>query len=87
MGFDIRLPIGFLFDVLGALLTLYGLMTMNSPMYQHSLGMNVNLGWGLVMLIFGLVRTYVAKRAQGQEVRRDTTPQEQASAARKSIHH
>ena len=87
MGFDIRLPIGFLFDVLGALLVLYGLLTMNSPIYQHSLGMNINLTWGLALLIFGLLMTYFAKRAQRHEVRRDAVPQQEAPAARKSIRH
>ncbi|MBV8175683.1 MAG: hypothetical protein JO151_14135 [Verrucomicrobia bacterium] len=68
MGFDIRLPIGFLFTTLGALLILFGLVTMGSPIYQHSLGMNINLGWGFVLLIFGLLMVFFAKRSQGREV-------------------
>jgi multisubunit Na+/H+ antiporter MnhG subunit len=52
---DIRIPIGLLFAILGALLAAYGLFTMfNDPaMYERSLGININLWWGLVMLLFG----------------------------------
>ena len=60
MGFDIRLPIGYLFTILGALLCLYGLMT-NGPMYQRSLGININLTWGVVLLVFGLIMADFAK--------------------------
>ena len=69
MGFDIRLPIGFLFAVLGALLVLFGLVTLDSPIYQHSLGMNINVGWGIVLLIFGLLMVFFAKRSQGRQPR------------------
>ncbi len=55
MGLDIRVPIGLLFVVLGSLLALFGLATLGDAMYvKHSLGYNVNLWWGLVMLVFGL---------------------------------
>jgi hypothetical protein len=54
MGFDIRLPIGMMFSVFGVLVGAYGAATQDSEMYvRHSLGINVNLWWGLVMLIFG----------------------------------
>lgn len=62
MGFDIRLPIGFLFITLGALLSLFGLVTLGSPIYQRSLDMNINLGWGIIMLLFGLLMAYFARR-------------------------
>ena len=56
MGFDIRLPIGMLFSVFGILLIGYGAATRGSAMYaEHSLGVNMNLWWGLVLLAFGLV--------------------------------
>jgi hypothetical protein len=51
---DIRLPLGLLFAVLGALLAGFGLTTISSRMYaEHSLGINVNLWSGLAMLAFG----------------------------------
>lgn len=56
MGVDIRFPIGLMFAILGALLAVYGALTGSSDMYaRHSLGINVNLWWGLPILIFGLV--------------------------------
>ena len=51
---DIRLPLGLLFAIVGALLAGFGLVTAGSPMYaQHSLGINVNRWSGLGMLAFG----------------------------------
>ena len=53
---DVRWPIGTLFVTLGLLLTGYGLATAgNTEQYARSLSVNVNLWWGLVMLLFGLV--------------------------------
>ena len=54
MGLDIRWPIGLMFSLIGALLTIYGLVTgSGSEIYQRSLGLNVNLYWGLLLLVFG----------------------------------
>ncbi len=53
---DVRWPIGTLFAALGLLLTAYGLASAgNAEQYARSLSVNVNLWWGLVMLLFGLV--------------------------------
>ena len=49
MGLDIRLPIGFLFSIFGVLLIAYGLLS-DPAIYQRSLGININLEWGIVML-------------------------------------
>jgi len=53
MGLDIRLPIGFFFSALGALLGGYGALG-DQAIYQRSLGINVNLDWGIIMLVFGV---------------------------------
>ncbi len=50
---DLRLPIGLLFVLLGLLLAGYGLIS-DPAIYEASLGINVNLRWGIVMLAFGL---------------------------------
>ena len=56
MGLDIRLPIGMMFSLLGALLAIYGLATgSDSDIYKSSLNLNVNLWWGLVLFLFGAV--------------------------------
>lgn len=62
MGLDIRLPIGGLFTVIGILLTGYGLLG-DKAIYQASLGVNVNLRWGLVMFVFGLIMGQFGRRA------------------------
>ncbi|HEX7485938.1 MAG TPA: hypothetical protein VF332_07285 [Vicinamibacterales bacterium] len=52
MSLDLRVPIGLLFGLMGALLAAYGLVS-DPVIYQASLGINVNLWWGLVLVIFG----------------------------------
>jgi hypothetical protein len=52
-----------MFTIFGAILTVYGLVS-NRAMYEKSLGINVNLWWGLVLLAFGLVMLGLAFRAQ-----------------------
>jgi len=61
MTFDLRLPIGIIFTIYGLLLTVYGVFG-NKEQYARSLGININLIWGIVMLVFGLVMLYFAKR-------------------------
>ena len=61
MKFDLRYPIGILFTIYGLLLTIYGLLG-NKEQYSRSLGMNVNLAWGVVMLVFGVVMFFFARR-------------------------
>ena len=55
MNFDLRLPIGILFSAYGAILTAYGIITNGSEIYKKSLGANINLYWGVVLLVFGLL--------------------------------
>lgn len=60
---DIRIPIGLMFSILGVLITVFGFVTIsNSEMYQKSLGINVNIIMGVLMLIFGLVMLYFARK-------------------------
>lgn len=61
MQLDIRLPIGLMFAVLGALLTGFGLIA-DKSVSGGSLGINVNLWWGLVMLVFGVVMFLLGRR-------------------------
>ena len=61
MGLDIRLPIGLLFAILGGLLVLYGLVS-DPAIYQRSLDINVNLWWGLVLLVFGILMALAGRR-------------------------
>lgn len=53
---DLRWPIGLMFSLIGALLVIYGAATnSNTAMYANSLGININLNWGVVLLIFGIL--------------------------------
>jgi hypothetical protein len=61
MGLDIRIPMGLMFTILGVLLTGYGLVS-DKAIYQRSLDINVNLWWGLVMLIFGVLMLVLGRR-------------------------
>ena len=56
MGLDIRWPIGLMFTLIGALLAVNGLITSSdTEMYERSLGININLIWGAVLLVFGVL--------------------------------
>lgn len=61
MGIDIRLPIGALFTLMGALLTGYGVLG-DRAQYARSAGWNVNLWWGLVLLVFGVAFLVAGRR-------------------------
>jgi hypothetical protein len=60
MGLDIRWPIGLMFLLLGIVLAVYGLMS-DATIYAQSLGMNVNLIWGAVLAVFGLLMIALAR--------------------------
>ena len=64
MNFDLRLPIGILFTLLGLILTGFGLFTKGSEIYQKSLNHNVNIEWGIVLLVFGGVMLILALRGR-----------------------
>jgi hypothetical protein len=60
---DIRIPIGLMFTILGVLITVFGFATKsNTEMYQRSLGINVNIVMGVLMLFFGLLMLFFAWR-------------------------
>lgn len=59
---DIRYPIGLMFSILGVLVTIFGFVTRNTAMYEKSLGINVNIIMGILMLVFGAAMLYMAIR-------------------------
>lgn len=71
MGLDIRFPIGLMFTLIGLIMAIYGGMTHgNTEMYARSNGVNINLIWGVVQIIFGLcmlVPAIVAKKKQDND--------------------
>lgn len=63
MNFDVRLPIGLMFSIFGVMLVLFGLVA-DEAIYQQTMGVNVNLWWGLVLLVFGAAMLWMAWRAR-----------------------
>jgi membrane-bound ClpP family serine protease len=68
MRLDVRIPIGGMFSIIGMLLVVFGLVS-DKDIYARSLNININLWWGLVMLVFGVVMLVLARRAM-QEARK-----------------
>ncbi len=65
---DIRIPIGLMFSIVGALVTIFGIFTSSdAALYEKSLGINVNLIMGLIMLVFGVVMLFFAFRKVKQK--------------------
>ncbi len=63
MKLDVRLPIGLMFSLFGVMLVVYGFAARDAT-YDRSLGINVNLWWGLVLLVFGLLMLGFAIRGR-----------------------
>ncbi len=74
MQLDIRLPIGLMFTLLGALLAVFGLIG-DKSVFQRSLGINVDLWWGLVMLVFGGVMFVLGRRGTATARLADESPE------------
>ncbi len=66
MGLDIRWPIGLMFSLVGLLMTVYGFVTRDdAEVYRRSLGININLIWGVLLLVFGALMHILASRKRG----------------------
>jgi uncharacterized membrane protein HdeD (DUF308 family) len=61
MGLDIRLPIGLMFSLIGALLVITGLVNGAQPC---ALNLNINLWWGFVLVVFGALMLLGAMRGR-----------------------
>jgi hypothetical protein len=65
MGIDLRYPVSLLFLIFGLLLVIYGLFS-GTAAYSRSLGIDVNLWWGLIMLVFGGLMLFAAYRKRSK---------------------
>ena len=79
MSLDLRIPMGLMFLIVGALLSIFGLATRGSAIYLRSAGMNINLIWGLVMIVFGLTMFLLGRYS-------DTHPKEPSHEASERPH-
>lgn len=64
MNLDVRLPMALLFAIVGAILVVHGFLADPAIYEKHSLGININVGWGLVLLAFGAVLMVLVQRAK-----------------------
>jgi len=64
MGLDIRWPIGSMFTLIGLLLTGYGVFKAADSV---SLGININMIWGIVLLVFGSLMLLGAIRGRNDK--------------------
>jgi multisubunit Na+/H+ antiporter MnhG subunit len=67
MGLDIRIPLGLIFLIIGGIMAVFGFFTRGSALYNRSLDLNLNLTWGLIMFVFGLVMFVVGKRQKWED--------------------
>jgi hypothetical protein len=61
---DVRYPIGYLFLALGLILTVYGYISPSVTNFitaGGSLPLNINIPWGILMFLFGMATTCLAK--------------------------
>jgi hypothetical protein len=62
-GMDIRAPIGGLFTLLGLMLVGYGLIAGSRTAADVAPVTNINLWWGIVMVVFGLLMLALSRRS------------------------
>jgi hypothetical protein len=70
MNLDLRIPMGLMFTLTGTILTAFGLATReNTALYVKSLGIDANLWWGMVLLVFGITMLVMGRRNQMRMLR------------------
>ncbi len=75
MQLDIRLPIGLMFSVLGILLFVVGLFAGGQS--TQSQQTSVNLWWGVVMFLFGIVMFVLGRRGTASARLTEESPEGQ----------
>jgi hypothetical protein len=82
MNLDLRIPMGLMFTLVGLILSVFGLMTMGDPMYGKSGGLNANLDWGVVLLVFGGTMFLLGRRGQKISASAPPSPPEPGTVRR-----
>jgi hypothetical protein len=92
MNLDLRLPMGLMFTLTGTILMAFGLATRdNTALYVKSLGIDANLWWGLVLLVFGITMLVLGRRNQMRMLREEeqapgASDQESEKSERPRLH-
>ena len=67
MKVDVRIPMGMMFTLMGAVLMAFGISTAsNHEIYARSLDVNMNLWCGAALLVFGLAMVIFGRRGQAR---------------------
>lgn len=83
MNLDLRIPLGMMFSFTGAILATWGIKTNdNVALYARSLGINANLWWGLVLLVFGVTMYILGQRGQRKIEKEPPDPTENTERRR-----
>jgi hypothetical protein len=82
MGLDIRIPLGLIFLITGGIMGIFGFITRGTGIYQRSMGINLNLTWGAIMFIFGLIMFLVGRRQKWQDDPVNPRPWEKGAGPR-----
>jgi len=87
MGLDIRLPLGLIFLIIGGIMAAFGIFThADTTLYERSLGVNLNLIWGLLMFVFGAIMFFVGRRQKWQDDPINPRPWEKGDSPAKTRH-
>jgi hypothetical protein len=75
-----------MFSLIGIVLAAFGLATNgNTALYERSLGVNVNLWWGVVLLVFGQILFQLGRKAQNRSANPPSDkPDRKAKSRRRS---
>jgi hypothetical protein len=83
MSLDLRIPMGLMFTLTGMILTSFGAVTNGrADLYAKSLGINANLWWGLVLLVFGLGMLLLGRRGQARAAKEPPKPEPESEPRR-----
>jgi hypothetical protein len=67
MNLDVRIPMGMMFTMIGAVLLAFGLAIRGkTAFYAHGTGVNGDLWWGFVLLVFGVIVLTFGRRGQAR---------------------
>jgi hypothetical protein len=83
MNLDLRIPLGLMFTLTGVILTSFGYATRGRvDLYSKSLGIDANLWWGIVLLVFGLIMLFLGRRGQIRMEKEPAKPSEEGEPRR-----